>query len=96
MREKFMSVGDILKKAKAFETIREIADDNRVIEEFGDIFPDLKRVVYPVKIEKRVLFLHVENSVWRNELSLRQKLIIEKINKYFDKDVVKTIKFISR
>jgi len=48
------------------------------------------------EIEKRSLFIKVENSVWRNELNLQRRIIIEKINKYFDKDVVQTIKFISR
>lgn len=96
MPEEFKSLNDILAKSPAFKGVRDIVDENRVIDDFFEIFPDLKKVAAPVKIDKKGLFIKVDNSVWRNELNLRQRLIVEKINKYFDKEVVKTIKFISR
>jgi len=96
MSEEFKSINEIISGSNAFRVIREIVDENKVIDEFYEVFPDLKQVATPVKIEKRSLFIKVENSVWRNELNLQRRIIIEKINKYFDKDVVQTIKFISR
>ena len=46
-------------------------------------------------MEKKVLFLRVENSVWRSELKFRQKLIIERINNHLKEDIIKSIKFIA-
>ncbi|GJQ62075.1 MAG: hypothetical protein SCALA702_11280 [Melioribacteraceae bacterium] len=96
MPEEFKSLSDILAKSPAFKGVRDVVDENRVIDDFYEIFPDLKKVAAPVKIDKKGLHIKVDNSVWRNELNLRQRIIIEKINKYFDKEVVKTIKFVSR
>jgi len=66
-----------------------------VILLFPKIFPDLNQFVDAVKLEKQVLFLRVENSVWRSELKFRQKLILERINNHCGDNVVKSIKFIA-
>jgi hypothetical protein len=39
------------------------------------------------------LFVHVKTSTWRNELTLRKKEIIDKLNTVIGFDVVKDIKF---
>ena len=45
------------------------------------------------RILKGILFVNVKTSTWRNELTLRKKEIIEKLNNYLGKDIVKDIKF---
>ena len=45
------------------------------------------------RILQGVLFVHVKNSTWRNELTLRKKEIIDKLNIVIGIDVVKDIKF---
>ena len=40
-----------------------------------------------------VLFVHVKTSTWRNELTLRKKEIIDKLNSVVGVDAVKDIKF---
>jgi hypothetical protein len=94
MPDDFKSLTDILGKEKAFEKVRKAAKEYDVLEKFGDIFPDLKKVAEAVKIENGVLFLHVENSVWRSELKFRQSSLIEKINKKFNEKIIKTVRFV--
>ena len=94
MPKDFKSLQDVFGKEKAFEKVRTAAKEYEVLEKFSEIFPDLKKVADAVKIEKGVLFLKVENSVWKSELKFRQTTIIEKINKKFNDPVVKTIRFI--
>jgi predicted nucleic acid-binding Zn ribbon protein len=45
------------------------------------------------RILQGVLFVHVKTSTWRNELTLRKKEIIDKLNTVIGFDVVKDIKF---
>ena len=94
MPDDFKSLPDIIGKEKAFEKVRKAAKEYDVIEKFAEIFPDLKKVAEAVKIENGVLFLHVENSVWRSELKFRQSRLIEKINKKVNEKIIKTVRFI--
>jgi predicted nucleic acid-binding Zn ribbon protein len=45
------------------------------------------------RILQGVLFVHVKSSTWRNELTLRKKEIIGKLNIFIGVDAVKDIKF---
>ena len=51
------------------------------------------RVATPAKIFKGVLLVRVKTSTWRNELTMRKKEIIDKLNKALGDAVVKDIKF---
>lgn len=95
MPNDFKSLRDVFGKEKAFEKVRKTAKEYEVIENFFAVFPELKKVAEAVKIEKGILFLRVENSVWRSELKFRQTDLIEKINKEFNDQIVKSIRFIS-
>ncbi len=94
MSETFKSVADIL-NSQYFENINTYVKKHRVIEEFFNIFPELQTIANPVKIEKKILFLKVENSVWRNELHIIQKRLCEKINTKFDENLIEKIKFLA-
>lgn len=76
------------------EKIREVRIKYKVVEEFLLIFPEFSDYVVPVKLNKKILSLRVENSVMRQELNLRQEALKEKINKYYNKEVVSSIKFV--
>lgn len=90
----FRTIDDVLSKEKEFVNLRTSIKNYRVVDEFENIFPELKPVAEAVKAEKQVLFLKVENSVWKSELNLKKNLILEKINKHFKESVVKKIKFL--
>ncbi len=94
MRQKIKSVFDVINEEKEFEKFRKAAKNFDVVERFAEIFPDIEKIAEPVKVEKHVLYLHVDNSVWRSELNLRQKLLVERVNSFFKEDIIKTVKFI--
>jgi len=91
----FRSIEEIFKTDSALSNVRNFVKQADVILLFPKIFPDLNQFVDAVKLEKQVLFLRVENSVWRSELKFRQKLIVERINNHCGENVVKSVKFIA-
>jgi hypothetical protein len=94
MPDGFRSIEEIFENEPGLNHIRNSVKQNDVIDYFVKIFPDLSRVAKAVKAEKNILFLRVENSVWRSELRLKEKLLIENINKFFKEERIKGIKFI--
>ncbi len=93
MPDGFSSLGDIIKNEPSLEGIRKIISQSDVVLEFYKIFPDLEKIVVPVKVEKKVLTFRVENPAWRSELKFKEKFIIEKINKHFEHEIIKYIRF---
>jgi len=90
----FKSLNDIIDQEKDFESIRETIKNYSIVEDFGKIFPELKNIAKVKKVEKGILFLEVENSVWKSELNFQKNKVIEKINNYYKVEVIKTIKFL--
>ncbi len=88
------SIAEVMNEAKELERFRTAVSGSRVLSEFKKIFPELKKVARPRKVENGTLFLRVEDSVWRSELNLRKHLMIEKINSHYEKKIVKQIRFL--
>ncbi len=88
------SVNDIIKNAKEFDKFRYAVESFDVLEKMEEIFPEIKAFVIPKKVEGKTLFIRVTNSVMRSELSINRNKMIEKINKFFKKEVITNIKFI--
>jgi hypothetical protein len=93
-RSSFKSLSEIINEEKQFSNLRETTKNYDVVEKFEIIFPELKIIAQAKKIEKKVLFLKVENSVWKSELNLRKNIIAERLNKAFGEELIKTIKFL--
>ena len=91
----FRSLSDIIYKEKAFNKIVNKVKEQEVVHSFSKIFPELDKVAKAIKVDRKTLFLRVENSVWRSELNLRQDAIIKKIKNRLDKSEIEKIKFIS-
>jgi hypothetical protein len=87
------SISEVFKQDAALGNVRNFVRQAEVILLFSEIFPDLKNIAKAVKMDKGFLILRVENSIWRSELKFRQKYIIERINSYFDENIIKSIKF---
>jgi Dna[CI] antecedent, DciA len=96
MPDRFESLKIIFETEPGLKVIRNIVKSGDVIAEFYKIFPELKKVVKPVRVDKRILVLISENSVMRSELKFKEKLVIDKINGYFKENRIKGIRFISR
>ena len=95
MPNNFRSLSDIIYKEKAFNKIVNKVREQEVVHGFSKIFPELDNVAKAIKLERKTLFLRVENSVWRSELNLRQDAIIKKIKNKLEKTDIEKIKFIS-
>jgi predicted nucleic acid-binding Zn ribbon protein len=53
----------------------------------------IAKMTTATRILQGVLFVHVQTATWRNELTLRKKEIIDKLNTVIGIDMVKDIKF---
>lgn len=95
MPNSFRSLSDVIYNEKAFNKIVNKAREQDVVRMFNKIFPELDNVAKAIKIDRKTLFLRVENSVWRSELNLRQDAIIKKIKNKLKKTDIEKIKFIS-
>ena len=93
MPEKFLSIADIIKSDPGLAGIRKVIKESDVIINFYKIFPEWEKIAAPKKVEKKVLYLKVENAAWRNELKFKEELILRKVNKYFNDERIKWIKF---
>ncbi|MCP5061446.1 MAG: DUF721 domain-containing protein [Ignavibacteriae bacterium] len=92
-RKKIVSLTDVFAKDKSLSNLRLTISESEVITEFENIFPNFKNSVKAVNVKSGTLYLSVENSVLKSELHLQRKLMIEKINKHFEKKVLVNIKF---
>ncbi len=90
----FHSLREIINTSPEFENLKRVIAESDVIEEFYKIFPELEKVVVPVKVEKKVLKLKVENSTWRSEIKFNERSLIEKINTHFKEQRVNQLRFI--
>jgi len=92
MHEGFLSISEIISKEPGFEKLRKVIKQHDVISGFHKLFPDLKKIAAPVKIEKKVLHIKVQNAAWRSELKFNQKTIIEKINSFYKEEIINAIR----
>lgn len=53
----------------------------------------IAKVTTATQIKKGVLRIKVKTSTWRNELTIRKKEIIERLNNYLGTEIVNDIKF---
>lgn len=95
MPNNFRSLSDVIYNEKSFKKIVNKAREQDVVRMFSKIFPDLDTVAKAIKVDRKTLFLKVENSVWRSELNLRQEAIIKKIKSKLKKTEIEKIKFIT-
>jgi hypothetical protein len=92
MPDGFLSISEIISKEPGFEKLRKVIKQHDVIIGFHKIFPDLKKIAIPVKIERKVLHIRVQNAAWRSELKFNQETMIEKINSFYKEEIIKAIR----
>jgi hypothetical protein len=93
MDKGFVRLSDIISNKPEFEGLLKRIKETEILDNFLEIFPDLGKVAKALKVDKKTLFLKVENSVWRSELKLSESVIIEKINIFFKEERIKYIRF---
>lgn len=90
----FVSIKEAFNTYPELAKTREAVKEIEVTEKFFSIFPEMVKVIEPARVNKKVLLLKVESSVLRSELRLNESVMIGKINKYFNEERVKSIRFI--
>jgi hypothetical protein len=93
MPDGFKSLKDVFISDPNLVNVRNVVKSSDVIIDFYKIFPDMKKVVVPLKLDKMFLKIRVENSVFRSELKFKEQEIVDKINKFYNEERVKGIKF---
>jgi hypothetical protein len=91
--DNFKSIGEIFEKNPGLAAVRSTVKQSEVVIEFFNIFPEMRKVVKPVKVYKKILFISVENSILRSELKFNENLLISKVNGYFKEERIKGIRF---
>ena len=91
---KAKSFSEIIGGEESFNNFRTSVSGYEIVDKFEELFPKLKKVAKAKKFENGILFIRTENSVWRSELNFNKEAMIEKINDYLKKQVIKNIKFI--
>jgi predicted nucleic acid-binding Zn ribbon protein len=83
MQKLFSELGlsDRLKRAEALEAWSEVVGEQ------------IARISTAERIVGKKLFVHVENSAWRNELSLKKPEILRKLNAHLGGRYIDDIKF---
>ena len=94
MHNGFVRLDEFFNREPRFSNLRNVIKAADVVEKFALIFPEFGKVVEPVKVDKKILFLKVENAAMRSELKFNEYLLAEKINNFFKEVRVKSVKFI--
>ena len=69
----------------------------RLFQEWKSLVgPRISAISTPIDVRGKTLLLEVKDPVWRTELSLMQKKILDVINEYPDLPEVKKIRFSGR
>jgi hypothetical protein len=89
----FLSIAEIINKEPGLEKLRKAVKQHNILNGFHNIFPELKKIAAPVKIEKKVLCLKVANAAWRSELKFNQQTIVDKINTFYGEEIITAVKF---
>ena len=94
MDKDFVKLSEIINTKPEFEGLKKRLKETEVVFRFLEIFPDLGKVAKALKVDKKTLFLKVENSVWRSELKFSESVIVEKINSFFKEERIRYLKFL--
>ncbi|MFO7446257.1 MAG: DUF721 domain-containing protein [Ignavibacteriaceae bacterium] len=95
MPDGFVSLADAFNKEPIFDGLRKRIKESDVVANFYTILPDLKKIAVPVKVEKKTLYLKVENAAWRSELKYSEKTIISKVNDFYKEERIRYLRFSS-
>ena len=93
-RDNYISVAAAIQKLLKQNKLDERISQSKVIEIWEQIVgAQIAKAAKAEKINRGVLTVRVEKSVWRNELNYLKKQIISKLNEALEKEVVKEIIF---
>jgi hypothetical protein len=89
----FESLKDVFENHPGLSGVRKKVHEAEVVNDFLRIFPDMNKMIVPVKVEKKILYLRVENSVLKSEIKFNESVMVEKINRYFNDIRIEAVRF---
>ena len=79
----------------SFRELKNLIDGANLVLHWGKIIDEpIASQTEALKFYKGIIYVETASSVWANELTYLKKELIEKLNRRFDKPVVKDIKFL--
>lgn len=97
MGRKPKSLGEVLRAWLETSGMEKGVAAGRLIEEWESIVgPRISAVSRPIDVRGKTLVIEVEDPVWRNELSLLQRSILDEISSRPALPEVCTIRFVGR
>ena len=95
MAKGFQDIQQVLNKLLKNYNIEKVVKKEQLFENWETIIgKDLSDKCTPVKTEENILFLKAKNSIWRNELKLRQKDLLDIIQKKTGNKIITHIRFL--
>jgi len=95
MDKGFKDIQQVLNKLLKSYNIDKVVKKEQLFENWQNIIgKDLSEKCKPIKTENTILFLKAKNSVWRNELKLRQKDLLNLIQKNTGNKIITHIRFL--
>lgn len=93
MPDGFKSIKDVFNNDPALKRIRTVINENDVVNDFENIFPEFTKVAKAKSVQSKTVTLKVENAAWRSELKFKEKEIMDKINSFYGEERITKIKF---
>ena len=95
MGKGFQDIKHVLNKLLKNYNLEKVVKKEQLFDNWENIIgKDLSEKCKPVKMENNILFLKAKNSVWRNELKLRQRDLLELIQNNTGHKIITHIRFL--
>ena len=95
MHKKFKDISQVLNTVLANYNLETKVKKEQLFENWQNILgKDLADKCKPIKIEENILYLEAKNSVWRNELKLRERDLLNLVHKKIEKKIISKIRFL--
>ena len=92
--ENVEDIGSVIKSVVSGLNIESKINSSRLFNHWQEIVgSEISSKAKPEKLNKGLLFVSVTTSTWANELSLMSNQLIDRINSYIGKKIVKEIRF---
>ncbi len=92
--ENVEDISSVIKSVVSKLNIESKINSSKLFNHWQEIVgSEISKKAKPEKLTRGLLFVSVTTSTWANELSLMSGQLIDKINSYIGKEIVKEIRF---
>ena len=92
--ENVEDISSVIKSVVSKLNIESKINSSKLFNHWQEIVgSEISKKAKPEKLTRGLLFVSVTTSTWANELSLMSGQLVDKINSYIGKEIVKEIRF---